>query len=52
MRNTAKLTTAVLAAGALTLGLTACGSDKDSAAPPTTAVRWSSPRARPRTPKS
>ncbi|BBC37941.1 Lipoprotein [Streptomyces graminofaciens] len=28
MRNTAKLTTAVLAAGALTLGLTACGSDK------------------------
>ncbi|CUW27253.1 MULTISPECIES: MetQ/NlpA family ABC transporter substrate-binding protein [Streptomyces] len=31
MRNTAKLTTAVLAAGALTLGLTACGSDKDSA---------------------
>ncbi|MFF4313532.1 MetQ/NlpA family ABC transporter substrate-binding protein [Streptomyces sp. 900105755] len=32
MRNTAKLTTAVLAAGALTFGLTACGSDKDSAA--------------------
>ncbi|MFF1450857.1 MetQ/NlpA family ABC transporter substrate-binding protein [Streptomyces sp. NPDC058274] len=32
MRNTAKITTAVLAAGALTLGLTACGSDKDSAA--------------------
>jgi D-methionine transport system substrate-binding protein len=31
VRNTAKLTTAVLAAGALTLGLTACGSDKDSA---------------------
>ncbi|MFF9088764.1 MetQ/NlpA family ABC transporter substrate-binding protein [Streptomyces sp. NPDC014991] len=30
MRNTAKLTTAVLAAGALTVGLTACGSDKDS----------------------
>ncbi|MFE0383423.1 MetQ/NlpA family ABC transporter substrate-binding protein [Streptomyces bungoensis] len=30
MRNTAKLTTAVLAAGALTLGLTACGSGKDS----------------------
>ncbi|KUO11373.1 MetQ/NlpA family ABC transporter substrate-binding protein [Streptomyces sp. DSM 15324] len=29
MRNTAKITTAVLA-GALTLGLTACGSDKDS----------------------
>lgn len=28
MRNTAKLTTAVLAAGALTLGLTACGADK------------------------
>ncbi|MGX2998242.1 MetQ/NlpA family ABC transporter substrate-binding protein [Streptomyces sp. JNUCC 64] len=31
MRNTAKITTAVLATGALTLGLTACGSDKDSA---------------------
>lgn len=31
MRNTAKLTTAVLAAGALTFGLTACGSGKDSA---------------------
>ncbi|MFC9547829.1 MetQ/NlpA family ABC transporter substrate-binding protein [Streptomyces sp. NPDC014603] len=31
MRNTAKITTAVLAAGALTLGLTACGSDKDEA---------------------
>ncbi|NEY34391.1 metal ABC transporter substrate-binding protein [Streptomyces sp. PRKS01-65] len=31
MRNTAKITTAVLAASALTLGLTACGSDKDSA---------------------
>ncbi|MFJ2258758.1 MetQ/NlpA family ABC transporter substrate-binding protein [Streptomyces sp. NPDC087844] len=31
MRNTVKLTTAVLAAGALTLGLTACGSDKDAA---------------------
>ncbi|MEU2421726.1 MetQ/NlpA family ABC transporter substrate-binding protein [Streptomyces sp. NPDC007851] len=31
MRNTAKLTTAVLAAGALTFGVTACGSDKDSA---------------------
>ncbi|MGW4439272.1 MetQ/NlpA family ABC transporter substrate-binding protein [Streptomyces sp. NPDC004596] len=31
MRNTAKLTTAVLAAGALTLGLSACGSGKDSA---------------------
>ncbi|MGW2100222.1 MetQ/NlpA family ABC transporter substrate-binding protein [Streptomyces olivaceoviridis] len=30
MRNTAKFTTAVLAAGALTFGLTACGSDKDS----------------------
>lgn len=30
MRNTAKFTTAVLAAGAVTLGLTACGSDKDS----------------------
>ncbi|MFF0201568.1 MetQ/NlpA family ABC transporter substrate-binding protein [Streptomyces sp. NPDC005017] len=27
MRNTAKITTAVLAAGALTLGLSACGSD-------------------------
>jgi D-methionine transport system substrate-binding protein len=31
VRNTAKITTAVLAAGALTLGLTACGSDKDAA---------------------
>ncbi|MFJ6835212.1 MetQ/NlpA family ABC transporter substrate-binding protein [Streptomyces sp. NPDC091209] len=31
MRNTAKITTAVLAAGALTLGLSACGSGKDSA---------------------
>lgn len=31
MRNTAKITTTVLAAGALTLGLAACGSDKDSA---------------------
>ncbi|MEU6196018.1 MetQ/NlpA family ABC transporter substrate-binding protein [Streptomyces sp. NPDC047061] len=31
MRNTVKLTAAVLAAGALTFGLTACGSDKDSA---------------------
>ncbi|MFC9289957.1 MetQ/NlpA family ABC transporter substrate-binding protein, partial [Streptomyces sp. NPDC057052] len=30
MRNTAKITTAVLAVGALTLGLSACGSDKDS----------------------
>ncbi|AXG76921.1 MetQ/NlpA family ABC transporter substrate-binding protein [Streptomyces paludis] len=30
MRNAAKITTAVLAAGALTFGLTACGSDKDS----------------------
>lgn len=30
MRKTAKITTAVLAAGALTLGLSACGSDKDS----------------------
>ncbi|WP_149827221.1 MetQ/NlpA family ABC transporter substrate-binding protein [Streptomyces tailanensis] len=28
MRNTAKFTTAVLAAGALTLGLTACGADQ------------------------
>ncbi|MFF8320024.1 MetQ/NlpA family ABC transporter substrate-binding protein [Streptomyces bobili] len=31
MRNTVKLTTAVLAAGALTLGLTACGSEDSSA---------------------
>jgi D-methionine transport system substrate-binding protein len=31
VRNTAKITTAVLAAGALTLGLTACGGGKDSA---------------------
>jgi D-methionine transport system substrate-binding protein len=31
VRNTAKITTAVLAAGALTLGLSACGSGKDSA---------------------
>ncbi|MGV9882969.1 MetQ/NlpA family ABC transporter substrate-binding protein [Streptomyces sp. NPDC003006] len=31
MRNTAKITTAVLAAGALTLGLSACGSEKGSA---------------------
>lgn len=31
MRNTAKITTAVLAAGALTFGLTACGSGDDSA---------------------
>jgi D-methionine transport system substrate-binding protein len=31
VRNTAKITTTVLAAGALTLGLTACGSDKDAA---------------------
>ena len=31
MRNTAKLTTAVLAAGALTFALSACGSDKDNA---------------------
>ncbi|GGX48817.1 MetQ/NlpA family ABC transporter substrate-binding protein [Streptomyces fructofermentans] len=29
MRNTAKITTAVLAAGALTLGLTACGAEDD-----------------------
>ncbi|MFE4724080.1 MetQ/NlpA family ABC transporter substrate-binding protein, partial [Streptomyces sp. NPDC056728] len=28
MRNTTKITAAVLATGALTLGLTACGSDK------------------------
>ncbi|WP_327723716.1 MetQ/NlpA family ABC transporter substrate-binding protein [Streptomyces europaeiscabiei] len=32
MRNTTKLTTAVLAAGALTLGLTACGADKADSA--------------------
>ncbi|MER5177846.1 MetQ/NlpA family ABC transporter substrate-binding protein [Streptomyces sp. NPDC002896] len=32
MRNTAKITTAVLAAGALTFGLTACGSDSGSGA--------------------
>ncbi|PZT69936.1 metal ABC transporter substrate-binding protein [Streptomyces sp. SW4] len=31
MRNTAKITTTVLAAGALTLGLTACGAGQDSA---------------------
>ncbi|MEU9333505.1 MetQ/NlpA family ABC transporter substrate-binding protein [Streptomyces sp. NPDC048290] len=31
MRNTAKITTAVLAVGALTLGLSACGSEDDSA---------------------
>jgi D-methionine transport system substrate-binding protein len=31
VRNATKITTAVLAAGALTLGLTACGSDKDAA---------------------
>ncbi|WP_320783322.1 MetQ/NlpA family ABC transporter substrate-binding protein [Streptomyces sp. CRN 30] len=31
MRNTARITTAVLAAGALTLGLSACGSGDDSA---------------------
>ncbi|MGW0612446.1 MetQ/NlpA family ABC transporter substrate-binding protein [Streptomyces sp. NPDC002788] len=30
MRNTAKITTAALAAGALTLGLTACGAGKDA----------------------
>ncbi|MGW6456518.1 MetQ/NlpA family ABC transporter substrate-binding protein [Streptomyces sp. NPDC055078] len=30
MRTTARITTAALAAGALTLGLTACGSDSDS----------------------
>ncbi|MGY3200594.1 MetQ/NlpA family ABC transporter substrate-binding protein [Streptomyces sp. TE5632] len=30
MRNTIKITTAVLAAGALSLGLTACGSEKES----------------------
>ncbi|MGC5039234.1 MULTISPECIES: MetQ/NlpA family ABC transporter substrate-binding protein [unclassified Streptomyces] len=30
MRNTAKITTAVLAAGALTLGLSACGGDSSS----------------------
>ncbi|MFD3439328.1 MULTISPECIES: MetQ/NlpA family ABC transporter substrate-binding protein [unclassified Streptomyces] len=32
MRNTAKITTAVLAAGALTLGLSGCGSDSGSSA--------------------
>jgi D-methionine transport system substrate-binding protein len=32
VRNTAKITTAVLAAGALTLGLTACGSGKSGSA--------------------
>ena len=32
MRNTAKITTAVLAAGALTLGLSACGSGKSNSA--------------------
>ncbi|QFQ96028.1 ABC transporter substrate-binding protein [Streptomyces phaeolivaceus] len=32
MRNATKLTTAVLAAGALTLGLTACGADKADSA--------------------
>ncbi|WP_327715947.1 MetQ/NlpA family ABC transporter substrate-binding protein [Streptomyces sp. NBC_00490] len=32
MRNTVKLTTAVLAAGALTFGLTACGSEDSSSA--------------------
>ncbi|MFE2044849.1 MetQ/NlpA family ABC transporter substrate-binding protein [Streptomyces sp. NPDC059477] len=32
MRNTAKITTAVLAAGALTLGLSACGSEDDAGA--------------------
>ncbi|MGJ5803126.1 MetQ/NlpA family ABC transporter substrate-binding protein [Streptomyces europaeiscabiei] len=32
MRNTTKLATAVLAAGALTLGLTACGADKADSA--------------------
>ncbi|MET7570470.1 MetQ/NlpA family ABC transporter substrate-binding protein [Streptomyces sp. NPDC005492] len=32
MRNTAKITTAVLAAGALTFALSACGSDKGSSA--------------------
>ncbi|MFB8772785.1 MetQ/NlpA family ABC transporter substrate-binding protein [Streptomyces broussonetiae] len=31
MRNTAKITAAVLAAGALTLGLTACGAEQDAA---------------------
>lgn len=31
MRNTAKIATAVLATGALTLGLTACGADEDAA---------------------
>ncbi|MEG3629506.1 MetQ/NlpA family ABC transporter substrate-binding protein [Streptomyces poriticola] len=31
MRNTAKITTVALVAGALTLGLTACGADQDTA---------------------
>lgn len=34
MRNTAKITTAALATGALTLGLTACGADQDAASDP------------------
>ncbi|MFV0137045.1 MetQ/NlpA family ABC transporter substrate-binding protein [Streptomyces sp. HMX87] len=34
MRNTAKIATTVLAAGALTLGLTACGAGQDSASDP------------------
>ncbi|MCX4910210.1 MetQ/NlpA family ABC transporter substrate-binding protein [Streptomyces sp. NBC_00878] len=37
MRNTAKFTTAVLAAGALTLGLTACGSEQASGSADTSA---------------
>ncbi|CAL9632465.1 Membrane lipoprotein TpN32 [Streptomyces sp. enrichment culture] len=48
MRNTAKITTAVLAAGALTFGLTACGSDKDSgsdASGPLTVAATATPQA-------
>ncbi|MFR9799320.1 MetQ/NlpA family ABC transporter substrate-binding protein [Streptomyces sp. MS06] len=45
MRNTAKITTAVLAAGALTLGLTACGTDRapDAADPDAPLVVAASP---------
>jgi D-methionine transport system substrate-binding protein len=48
VRNTAKITTAVLAAGALTFGLTACGSDKDSgsdASGPLTVAATATPQA-------
>ena len=45
VRNTAKITAAVLAAGALTLGLTACGSEKSGSVRRRRTVRWSSPRA-------